>query len=170
MASEPTEIQSSSMSHSQALNEEASPNQKENTTTKEDTPDSPSTTPQTSRPNASKIHHTATLRSPTWTYFHISLYTTTPSEIPLDALTVRRYITSALSRSFGLTGSAIPVDILKLEGDELWIRVPLDDAMAVHESLSSWVGAEGGGVRWVVKGRDEWLVRLVGGDGQDLFR
>jgi ribonuclease P/MRP protein subunit POP8 len=64
----------------------------------------------------------------------------------------------------------MPVDILKLESDEVWIRVPVEDATAVHESLSSWVGAEMGGQRWVLNGRDEWLVRLVGGDGQDLFR
>jgi ribonuclease P/MRP protein subunit POP8 len=127
-----------------------------------------------SRPNASQTHHTATLRSPSWTYFHFSLYTTTPpspsSSLPLDAITVRRHITSALQRSFGLSGQAIPVDILKLEGDEVWIRVPVEDATAVHESLSSWVGTEMGGQRWAVKGRDEWLVRLVAGDGQDLFR
>jgi ribonuclease P/MRP protein subunit POP8 len=58
------------------------------------------------------------------------------------------------------------VDILKLNGKELWVRVPREDATAVHVALSGWVGDES---KWAVKGRDEWLGRLVGGDGMDLF-
>lgn len=55
---------------------------------------------------------------------------------------------------------------------EAWIRVPRLDGDAVQEALAGWSGGRDG-VRWkwVVKGRDDWLVRLgLDGDGQDLFR
>jgi ribonuclease P/MRP protein subunit POP8 len=125
--------------------------------------------------NASRTHHLATLRSPAWTYFHLHLYTLSPSAstsasaTPLDALTVRRHMTAALSRFLGLTGTAIPLDILKLDADHVWIRVPRLDAVAVHEALASWVGEDSGGQKWVVKGRSDWLITLVAGHGQELF-
>jgi ribonuclease P/MRP protein subunit POP8 len=132
------------------------------------------------KPNGSATHHTATLRSPRWTYFHLRLFTSsttstsTTEEPALDALTVKRYITAALSRFLGQMGAATPVDILKLDQQDVWIRVPRDDATVVHEAMSSWVSNQGGmgdgsGLRWIIKGRDDWLVRLVGGEGQDLF-
>jgi ribonuclease P/MRP protein subunit POP8 len=112
--------------------------------------------------------HQMTLRKPTWTYFHLKLFSSAPTPETLDILTAKRYLNAALQRFLGLHGAAIAVDILKLEGEEVWIRVPREDAMAVHEAVSGWVGED---VKWIVKGRDEWLVRLAGGgDGQDLFR
>jgi ribonuclease P/MRP protein subunit POP8 len=132
------------------------------------------TTAQTSQPKRKKqkrkphhVSHQHTLRKPSWTYFHLHLLSS-PSEESPDILTAKRYLTSALQRFLGLHGAAIPVDILKLEERAVWIRVPREDATAVHEAFASWIGD---GVRWVVKGRDEWLVRLAGGgDGQDLFK
>jgi ribonuclease P/MRP protein subunit POP8 len=166
-----TEAQTTQLSKTEAVQQTAETTENEAIIQQNDNTTPPLIKP---RPNASQTHHTATLRSPSWTYFHISLFTLQPlpppSQTPLDALTARRHITSAFQRTFGLTGEAMPVDILKLDGDEVWIRVPIEDAVAVHESLSSWVGTEMGGQRWVVKGRDEWLVRLVAGDGADLFR
>ncbi len=54
------------------------------------------------------------------------------------------------------------------------MRVPREDASAVVAAVGGWVGGGGGGggkesVGWRVKGRSEWLVGLVGGDGSDLF-
>jgi ribonuclease P/MRP protein subunit POP8 len=133
------------------------------------------------KPNGSATYHTATLRSPRWTYFHLQLFTssmtTTASsadEPALDALTVRRYLTAALSRFLGQMGAATPVDILKIDQQDVWVRVPRDDATAVHEAVSSWVSNQGGmgdgsGMKWIIKGRDEWLIRLAGDSGQDLF-
>jgi len=128
------------------------------------------------KPNGSATHHTATLRSPRWTYFHLRLFTSsttstsTTEEPALDALTVKRYIIAALSRFLGQMGAATPVDILKIDQQDVWIRVPRDDATVVHEAMSSWVSNQGGsGLRWIIKGRDDWLVRLAGGKGQDLF-
>jgi len=133
------------------------------------------------KPNASVTYHTSTLRAPQWTYFHLRLITSSqtsaalPIEEPsLDALSVRRYLNAALSRFLGLMGISTPIDILKIDQQDVWIRVPRDDATAVHEAVSSWLSnpggmANGNGTRWIVKGRDDWLVRLHGGTGQDLF-
>lgn len=134
------------------------------------------------KPNGSARYHTATLRSPRWAYFHLQLLTSSTStskpttdEPALDAITVRRYLTAALSRFLGQMGAAIPIDILKIDQQHVWIRVPSHDATAVHEAVSSWVSNQGGmgdgtGLSWIIKGRDDWLVRLTGGrGGQDLF-
>lgn len=99
----------------------------------------------------------------------------TPYEPALDAITVRRYLTATLSRFLGHMGAATPVDILKIDQQHVWVRVPTDNTRAVHEALSSWVSnqsgtGDGSGLRWIIKGRDDWLVRLAGGQGgQDLF-
>lgn len=88
----------------------------------------------------------------------------------LDALTARTHLTSALSQFLGVTGTAISVDILKIEsvsppsssssssrkydpegrgrgggggGVYLWIRVPREDASAVVAAMSSWIGGAG---------------------------
>ena len=128
--------------------------------------------PDSNRPKKkqkSKPHHLlhqATLRKPSWTYFHLELFTPSSTE-PLDILTAKRYLTSALQRFLGLHGAAISVDILKLAGREVWIRVPREEAPAVHEAVSGWMGE---GIKWIVKGKDEWLTRLASGNGQDLFR
>lgn len=145
--------------------------------------------PEPSNENASKppsqrrkpptaVHektHTV-IRHPPWTYLHLELHGPAPptsstgstsSSSALDALTARTYITSALSQFLGLTGTAIPIDILHLRGREVWVRVPRGDGSAVVAAVSGWVGNEG--VGWRVRGRGPWLVGIVGGDGADLF-
>jgi ribonuclease P/MRP protein subunit POP8 len=118
------------------------------------------------------IHHTATLRKPQWTYFHLAALSFSSALPTLDILTFRQNLTSALTQFLGLTGAAIDVDILKFEGTEAWIRVHRDDATAVHEAISGWAGAKtiSGQYKWTVKGRDEWLTRLVNDDGMDLYK
>lgn len=137
----------------------------------------PPTPPQTQTANKRKTHPNAattltqhTLRSPSWTYLHLQLQQpSAPNPNPtVDALTARQHLTSALSQFLGLTGTAIPIDILKLENSDVWIRVPFDDGAAVEAAVGGWVGV-GGSVGWRVVGKDEWLGRLVGGDGRDLF-
>jgi ribonuclease P/MRP protein subunit POP8 len=120
-----------------------------------------------SRPNASTTLHTNTLRQPQWTYFHLSLFTTNSEQPSMDAISARQNLNSALTRFLGLTGSSIPLDIIKLEGRELWVRVPRDDGKAFHEAISAWAG--GGQAKFVVKGKDDWLVKLVAGSGAQLF-
>lgn len=126
--------------------------------------------PHTKKKAKSRPHHVihqATLRKPSWTYFHLQLFTTSPKD-SIDVVTAKGYLNVAMQRFLGLHGLAVPMDILKHERLEVWIRVPREDGPAVHEAMSSWTGD---GVKWVVKGRDDWLVRLAGGgNGQDLFR
>jgi len=127
---------------------------------------------KSSRRNAALIHHTTTLSKPQWTYFHLVVVSSSTDLPDLDILTFRQNLTNALNQFLGLTGTAIDVDILKFEGIEAWIRVPREDANAVHEAVSGWVGTKSakGQYNWIVRGRDDWLVRLVSGDGMGLYK
>ena len=98
------------------------------------------------------------LRHPPYTYLNLSLVTL-PSKrdyAPLDAITVRTYLTSALSSFLGLTGTAIPVDILKVEARQVWIRVPTEDASVVVASIGQWADPNQV-VSWKIEGRGTWL-------------
>ena len=115
--------------------------------------------------------HTITIRSPPYTYIHLSLLSNSTSstlgkDSPLDEITIRTCLTSALSQFLGLTGTAIPIDILKVEDKDCWIRVPRQDGRAVIEAASGWLGDN---MAWRIKGNSTWLSGLVHGDGRDLF-
>ncbi|GLB06960.1 hypothetical protein AtubIFM57258_002279 [Aspergillus tubingensis] len=122
---------------------------------------SPTTTTSASTPKT--IHFTS--RTPTWTYLKLQLINNPPTSTtstPLDPLTARTYLSAALSQFLGLTGTTIPIDILKISppspstssstggksvagggaglGSTVWTRVPRDDAAAVVAALSSWIG------------------------------
>ena len=122
-----------------------------------------------------------TLRRPPYTYFHLSLFTlasaSNPSPLPrqafqkqttpLDAITALTYLQSALQQSFGLTGAAIPIDILKVSNDdtkqEIWTRVPYEDGGKVMAAVSAWSGtSDEKGVSLRVVGKGEWLGGLMG--------
>jgi len=112
------------------------------------------------------------IRQPTWTYFHLSLHTIGPIQTTHDLLTARQNLNAALSKYFGLFGSAVPIDILKHQDRELWIRVPRENASLVQESLAAWHipgSAPNSGIKYVIHSQGDWLVNLVSGDGQDLF-
>ncbi|EAS30519.3 ribonuclease P/MRP protein subunit POP8 [Coccidioides immitis RS] len=129
-------------------------------------------------------------RKPEWAYIHLELVTQPPSSNPepLDLLTAKTYLTSALSQFLGLSGTAIPFDILKLQAESLpvgaasarrktrntlWIRVPHGDAAALIAAVSSWVGGSSGdggsSVAWKIRAKGSWLGALVGGTGRELF-
>ncbi|PGH01222.1 hypothetical protein AJ79_07993 [Helicocarpus griseus UAMH5409] len=121
-----------------------------------------------------------TSRNPPWSYLKLELISqpnTASSSNRLDALTARTYLTSALSQFLGVSGTAISIDILKVEykatgQDILWIRVPRDDTAAVLAAVSSWIG--GGGqsgvnVSWRIRAKGNFLGALVGGTGRELF-
>ena len=104
-------------------------------------------------------------------YFHLVLVvsnTSTPVSASLDILTARTYLTSALQQYLGLSGTAIPVDILKMAGNEVWIRVPRETGNGVQGALSQWLGKDGN-VSWRVKGQSDFVGILAVGRGQDLF-
>ncbi|MCJ1247279.1 hypothetical protein MMC30_004493 [Trapelia coarctata] len=124
-------------------------------------------------PTASNF--TKTIRSLPYTYLHLTLLSppllSSPSAIaspPIDALTVRRHLTSALNQFLGITGTAISIDILKVEGRDCWIHVPREDGQAVVQALTAWTG-EREGVAWRIKGRGGWLGGVARGGGRELF-
>ncbi|RMJ28377.1 hypothetical protein PHISP_00764 [Aspergillus sp. HF37] len=119
-----------------------------------------------------------TSRNPSWTYLKLQLINqpNTSSTTTLDALTARTLLTSALSQFLGLTGTAIPIDILKISSSEspspqdqrvVWIRVPREDASAVVAALSSWIGGSktsgGGNVAWRVCAKGNFWVPWLPG-------
>lgn len=111
-----------------------------------------------------------TVRNPPFTYLHLTLVTSSTSNAPpIDILTARAYLTSAVSQFLGTTGTAIPVDFLKVEGRDVWIRVPREDAAAVVGALSQWVRKDGG-VSWRVNEKGDWLGIVAAGDGHKLFQ
>ena len=110
---------------------------------------------------------TKTIKTPPFSYAYLELITEPPSKITLDNLTVRSYILAALTQFLGLTGSAISVDILKVDGRECWIRVPREDLGPVMAAVGGWVGGrdESGMKGWRVKASGNWLSSLVGNQG-----
>ncbi|KAM5440133.1 putative ribonuclease P [Microsporum canis] len=140
---------------------------------------------------------TLTSRRPQWAYLHLEL---TQNELiqdvntnrvtaasdsitkapALDPLTAKTYLSAALSQYLGLSGTAIPIDILKIASKAnqrnaryLWIRLPYDDAAAASAAMSSWIGSESGpgstDVALRVVARGSRLGALVGGSGKELF-
>lgn len=121
---------------------------------------------------------TTSFRHPPYTYLHLSLVTLPSASplhhqlsrpTPLDAITALSYLTSALQQALGLTGTAITIDILKVEDLDVWIRVPYEDGSAVMAAISQWSSpTKGAALR--VRGRGAWLGGLVGkGIGSKLW-
>jgi len=115
------------------------------------------------------IETTFTLRNPPYSYVHLRAthqaqngsFQKPSQEQDLDEVTLISYMTNALSQYLGLTGTAIPIDILKIEGSEGWIRLPREDENAVVAALSQWMGKGGAALR--VLGRGSWLGGLSSG-------
>lgn len=112
---------------------------------------------------------TFTLRNPPYSYLQLRMTYQAPashSQKPreqheLDEITLLSHTISALSQYLGLTGTAIPVDVLKVEGVDGWIRIPNGDEKPVVAALSQWIGK--GGVSLQVLGRGSWLGGLGSG-------
>lgn len=138
------------------------------------------------------ILHQSTFRRPTWSYFHLTLVTpgtasqtpsasaTAPDSRDVDALTVSTLLLQPLSAYLGVTGSAVPVDILHTQGRNAYIRIPRQDARGFRAGLSGWIGScdagsvpgakEGGrvSVAWRVIAEGGRLGMLRGA-GEELF-
>jgi ribonuclease P/MRP protein subunit POP8 len=111
-----------------------------------------------------------TIKTPPWTYIHLNLISSddvSSSQQSLDLLTARSYLTSALAQFLGLSGSAIPIDFLKLEDDktgimgDVWVRVPREDAGVVLAAVGGW--SNGNGTGWKVQSWGNWLGAVHGG-------
>lgn len=112
---------------------------------------------------------TKTIKTPPFSYIHLQLISDGETPKKLDSLNVRSHITAALAQFLGVTGSAISVDILMVEGAECWIRVPREDLSPVLAAVGGWVGGTEtqGKFGWRVKGKGNWLSVLVGLNGQE---
>ena len=121
--------------------------------------------------NDSPTQRLITLKDLPSTYFHLSLIRSGSQwedAPPLDLVTVRAYLTAALQQFLGLTGAAIPIDILKVENNDTWIRAPGEDGRAIQGALSQWVGKEGS-VSWRIHSSGAFIGSVSAGDGSDLF-
>lgn len=109
-----------------------------------------------------------TIRNPPWIYLHLTLTSPSSNAPQLDAVTAHLNLTAALSQFLGLHGTAIPIDILKVEDQDVWIRVPAQDKSALIAAAGGWVGR--GGEGWRLKGWSAWNAVAPGRDaGQELF-
>jgi ribonuclease P/MRP protein subunit POP8 len=116
-------------------------------------------------PSASEV----TIKKPTWAYIHLQ-HLVPPSEKgqPLDAVTAQLHLSAGLRAFLGLHGTAIPVDFLKIENQQVWIRVPAEDCQAVVAAAGGWSDSRGHG--WRARGWSFWSASVAGRDaGQDLF-
>lgn len=151
--------------------------------------DQPDNEPSTSQPKSKRrktskpsVLASFTIRNPTWSYIHLT-HLSSSSQIPLsetnnshdqfistspsiDAITARLQLQASLQQFLGLHGTAIPIDVLKIEGRQVWIRVPREDVSAVVTAVGGWVGK--GGEGWRVHSWGCWGARDAG-DGSDLF-
>ncbi|KAK6833660.1 hypothetical protein PG987_008354 [Apiospora arundinis] len=91
--------------------------------------------------------------------------------IELDALQVRSYCTAALQQFLGIAGTAISIDILKVDGADCWLRIPRDNLGAFSAAITAWRGTNENGVHvtFQIKGCSDWLGSLVGRVGQDTL-
>ena len=119
---------------------------------------------------APKLHILSqfSIRNPPWVYVHLQHLESSGTAPALDAVTAHLHLTSALSQFLGLHGTAIQFDVLKLDGQDLWIRLPSEDRSALLAAVGGWVGRSGEG--WRVKGWSSWDANAMGRDsGQNLF-
>ncbi|PHH81211.1 hypothetical protein CDD80_47 [Ophiocordyceps camponoti-rufipedis] len=119
---------------------------------------------------------TCTIKSPPFSYAHLELATENDDDDDdddeaqgLDDLQVKSYCTAALRQFLGLTGVAISVDILKVDGRQCWVRVPRPDLGSFAAAITAWGGVtEGGSLRLLrIKRCSDWLGVLVGAAGQE---
>lgn len=137
-------------------------------------------TPKTKKQNLEKSYEilTCTAKSPRFSYAHLELITSSieapassllSSSEQLDNLQVKSYCTSALRQFLGLTGQAIPVDVLKVQGVDCWVRVPKPDLSMFAAAITAWRGSSEDGVIRSLRLTQcsDWLGSMVGSDGQD---
>ncbi|KAI7784718.1 hypothetical protein LA080_009362 [Diaporthe eres] len=103
--------------------------------------------------------YSTTIKNSTYAYAHLELITT--NNTLLDELQIRSYLTSALKQFLGATGSGMPIDILKVQGKESWVRVPRQDLGAFAAALTAWSGS-GPSTGFLIRAAGDWLGALVG--------
>lgn len=115
---------------------------------------------------------TCTIKEPPFSYAHLELVSDRAggaAAATLDNLQVKSYCTAALRQLLGLTGQAVSLDILKVEGGHAWVRVPRPDLGSFSAAITAWRGTsdDGAHVSLQVRQCGDWLGAMVGADGQD---
>jgi ribonuclease P/MRP protein subunit POP8 len=111
------------------------------------------------------------IKTPAFSYACLHFLSDSTCQTDPDAITVRSHLSSALTQFLGLSGAAIPVDILKLEGGECWVRVAREDLGTFVAAVGGWAGANESGERlgWRVKTSGNWLNVLVAGRKTEII-
>jgi ribonuclease P/MRP protein subunit POP8 len=123
----------------------------------------------TSKPQKSQELFATTIKSPPFGYAHLELLSDSAEPGELDNLQVRSYCTAALRQFLGDTGVSIPLDILKVQRSECWLRVPRQDLGAFSGAITAFPGLNQGGSLSLLRLRacGDWLGALVGRAEQD---
>ncbi|KAI1745821.1 hypothetical protein F4680DRAFT_442096 [Xylaria scruposa] len=120
-------------------------------------------------PKAKKSYELAksVIKAPPYSYAHLELFNAAEPAAKmeeLDALQAKSYCTAALKQFLGVTGMAIPLDVLKVEGQSCWLRLPRDDLGAFAAAITAWQGTNQDGISstFRLRGCSDWLGALVG--------
>lgn len=128
-------------------------------------------TPGTEKPRLEKSHEilTCTIKAPHFSYAHLEAVTDGTEPVELDNLQVKSYCTAALRQFMGITGEAIALDILKVQGNQCWVRLPRPDLGTFAAAITAWRGTTEEDTQRVLRIRQcsDWLGTMVGSDGQD---
>lgn len=123
------------------------------------------------QPRLQKSHDilTCTVKAPLFSYAHLELVTDSAEAVVLDNLQLKSFCSAALRQFLGLTGTAISIDILKVQGQHGWVRVPRPDLASFAAALTAWKGTSEGGTQCFLRvwQCSDWLGTMVGSDGQD---
>jgi ribonuclease P/MRP protein subunit POP8 len=105
---------------------------------------------------------TQTLASP-FSYALLELVTDGPQDIHLDNILVKSYCTAALKQFLGLTGQAIPIDVLKAESKACWLRMPKEDLGSFSAAITAYRGVSEGDTRYILRMKkcSDWLGLLT---------
>lgn len=112
---------------------------------------------------------TSTIRSNKWGYVHLKLVPNNhTTHLELDNLQAKLLCTSALTQFLGISGKAMPIDILKVERAEFWIRLQAQDLPRFNAAVSATQELIMGDERCslCIIGCSEWLGALVNQDSQ----
>lgn len=107
-----------------------------------------------------------TIKAPQFSYAHLQLHTDGNGvPVALDELLVRSYCTNALRQYLGLTGAAIPLDILKVAGDECWLRLPREDVKSFAAAITACRGSMENDTQCLFRivQCSDWLGTMIGG-------
>lgn len=108
-----------------------------------------------------------TISKPSFAYAQVEALTarqTGAADSALDPLQIRSYCTAALKQFLGATGAGIPLDLLKIDGRQFWMRLPREDLGLFAAALAAWSSTDQDGATTVLRlcASGNWLGSLIG--------